>query len=68
MLASGNGTAAAADSELHSDQSTSFLLLRAVTKDLLLNALGLALAFAAESQHRANFNRAKQFLEEEEAM
>ena len=41
--------------------------MRALTKDLLLNCVGLALAIAAEAQHRSNFTRAKAFLEEEEA-
>ena len=49
-------------------QNLNFLVMRAITKDLLLNAVGLALAFAAEAQHRINFSRAKQFLEEEETM
>ena len=59
---------AAENNDLRSAQSMSFLVMRAFTKDVLLNCLGLALAVAAESQHRSNFMRAKHFLEEEQAI
>ena len=49
-------------------QSVHFVLVRAITKNLVLHCLGLALALAAEAQHRQNFTRAQLFLQEEEAM
>ena len=64
----GDGDGSATYERITAGQSVGFILTRAICKDLVLHCLGLTLAYAAEAQHRANFERAKLFLEEEQAM